>query len=136
MLLNTYQKVCIAFLGVLIIFWIALFASGSKEGLYNDLYAFLYGLIPLFGGIAAVTGYKKWGGLSTILGRGILFMGLGLFLWGVGESIWAYYNFFLDVGIPYPSWADLFFAPSVFCYTLATIFIARTTGTRFALKRL
>jgi hypothetical protein len=132
--LNGYQKAAFGFFIVLIVYWATLFLRGMTEGFANDFFVFLYGLMPLLGGIAAIRGYREWGGLSTILGRAILFFGLGLFLWGLGESTWAYYNFFLGVEIPYPSLADLFFAPSVFFYTLGTIYIARTTGARLGLR--
>jgi hypothetical protein len=136
MTLNGYQKASIGFFIALVVYWTVLFASGLKAGFYNDFFVFLYGLLPLFGGIAAIRGYREWGGLSTILGRAILFLGLGLFLWGAGETVWSYYNFFLHIETPYPSIADLFFAPSVFCYTLGTIYVARTTGARLGLRTL
>jgi hypothetical protein len=136
MILNTYQKVCSAFFALLVIFWIGLFATGTKEGFLPYLYVFLYGLIPLAGGALAVRGYRTWGGLSTILGKAIFFLGLGLFFWGIGETIWSYYNIFLNVEIPYPSVADVFFAPSVFFYTLGTIFLSMTTGVRFGLRNM
>ena len=135
MILNTYQKVCIGFFIILVIFWGALFASGARDGFYNYSFVFLYGLIPLVGGAIAVKGYRVWGGLSTILGRAILFMGLGLFLWGCGGAVWSFYNFFFHVEIPYPSLADLFFVPSVFFYTIGTVLISMTTGARIGLSR-
>lgn len=135
MSLNAYQKICAVFFAILFIYWIVLRSLGFEEGIYNNLYVFLYGLIPLFGGIAAIKGYREWGGLSTILGKAILFLGFGLFCWGVGESIWTYYNIFLNVEIPYPSLADLFFAPSVFFYTLGTIYLSRTTGAGLGFKK-
>ncbi|MBI5133809.1 MAG: hypothetical protein HZA81_00235 [Candidatus Taylorbacteria bacterium] len=134
MSLNSYQKACIAFFALILVSWIALFASGSKEGIFNNLFAFAYGLVPLIGGSLAVVGYRTWGGLSTILGKAIFFFGLGLFLWGCGQMTWAYYNFFLAVDVPYPSIADLFYAPSVLFYTIGTMLLARTTGARFGLR--
>lgn len=132
---NVYQKICFSFFALLIVFWVILYFSGVQEGGYNTLYIFLYGLIPLFGGAAALVGYRKWGGLSTTLGKAILLLGFGLFCWGLGETVWSYYSYFLDVEIPYPSIADLFFAPSVFFYTLGTIYLARVTGARYSLNR-
>ncbi len=133
---NIYQKVCLYFFGVLLIYWTAIHLTRSTEGFYNDFYIFLYGLIPLFGGAAAIVGYRKWGGMSTTLGKAILLLGSGLFLWGIGECVWAYYIFFLDVDLPYPSLADVFFAPSVFLYTIGTIYLSRVTGNRYSLKSL
>ncbi len=134
MTLNIYQKVCLAFFVALIAFWIALFATGVTAGFYNYLYAFLYGLIPLVGGACAIRGRKLWGGTDTAIGKAVLFMGIGLFAWGVGETVWAYYNFFEGIEAPYPSAADFFFAPSVFFYALGAIFLAKTTGADMALK--
>ncbi len=119
---------------ILVVFWGVLFTLGMKETFYNHLFAFMYGLMPLIGGLAAIKGYRSWGGLSTILGKSILFIGLGLFLWGCGETIWAYYNFFLHIELPYPSAADFLFVPSVFSYTIGTIMLSMTTGARMGLK--
>jgi len=126
--LNAYQRACTVFLLLLVIFWAALFFGNIKGTFYNDFYDFLYALIPLFGGALALIGYRKWGGLSTILGKAILLLGFGLFLWGCGGVTYAYYNIFLHVEIPYPSIADIFYAPSVFFYTLGAIYLSRTTG--------
>ncbi len=54
---NVYQKVCFAFFVALVIFWIALRATGSENIFLGNLYVFLYGLIPLLGGLAAIIGY-------------------------------------------------------------------------------
>jgi hypothetical protein len=135
MSLNAYQKVYVAFFVFLVIFWTVLFLNGVRGTFYNYIYAFLYGLMPLVGGIAAMRGYRTWGGMSTILGRAILLMGLGLFFWGCGESIYAYYNLFSGARIPHPSIADIFFAPSILLYALGTILLSMTTGARFGLKQ-
>lgn len=134
MSLNAYQKACAGFFVLITIYWIVLFASGSKEGVYNSLFAFLYGLVPLLGGAFAMVGYRTWGGLSTVLGKAILLFGSGLFFWGCGQITWMYYVLFLGVEVPYPSLADFFFLPGVFFYTLGTIYLSMTTGARFALK--
>jgi hypothetical protein len=132
--LNFYQKLCITFLIGLIIFWIALFMMGSKEGFYNYLYSFLFGLIPFFGGLIAMINAKMWGGFQSAVGRAVIFIGLGLFLWGSGENIWSYYNFFMGEPAPYPSLADLGFAPSIFFYTLGTVFLAKASGAKYGLR--
>lgn len=134
MTLNGYQKVCaIVFLG-LVVYWGALFASGVKEGPYNSLFVFLYGLVPLVGGLMAMLGIKAWGGFSTALGKGLFFIGLGLFLWGIGECVWSYIVVFGGIDTPYPSLADLFFAPGTVFYVIGPIFLAQTTGAGLGLK--
>lgn len=134
MKVNFYQKICLAFFLLLIVFWIILFFSGSKTGFYNYLYSFLFGLIPLLGGFVAMINSKIWGGLKSSVGKAVFFIGLGLFFWGCGETIWSYYNFFLGIPAPYPSLADLGFAPSIFFYGLGTVYLASATGAKFGLR--
>lgn len=134
MKLNFPQKITLAFFILLVIFWLTLFIGGVKEGFYNYLYSFLFGLIPFFGGIAAMISSRVWGGLKSAIGKSVFYIGLGMFLWGSGEAIWSYYNFFMDVAAPYPSLADLGFAPSIFFYGLGAFYLSKATGAKFALK--
>ncbi|MEX0649751.1 MAG: hypothetical protein WD200_02030 [Candidatus Andersenbacteria bacterium] len=134
MTLNTPQKVTAVFLALLVIFWIVLSQMGTTTGFYNYLYSFLFGLIPLIGGAVAMSSAKRWGGLQTAIGKAVFFIGLGLFFWGSGETIWSYYNFFLGEPAPYPSLADVGFAPSIFFYGLGAIYLSKATGAKFGLR--
>jgi hypothetical protein len=134
MQMNGFQKVFSVFLGILVIFWLVLFAKHITGGFYNYLYSFLFGLIPLFGGALAMLRSRLWGGLSSAVGKGVFFVGLGIFLWGAGESVWSYYNFFLNISAPYPSLADFGFAPSIFFYGLGAVFFSTATGAKYALR--
>jgi len=134
MKMNFLQKLSLAFLVVLLVFWLVLFLTGTTEGPYNYWYSFLFGLIPLVGGAFAMAGSRTWGGLKTALGKAIFFVGLGVFLWGCGELIWSYYNFVLNTPAPYPSLADLGFAPSIFFYGLGAFYLSKITGAKFGLR--
>lgn len=132
--MNGPQKVSVAFMVLLVVFWLILFMTNTTEGFYNYLYSFLFGLTPLVGGVVAIFSSKMWGGFKTAIGRAVFFIGLGIFLWGIGEMIWSYYNFFLSEPAPYPSYADYGFAPSIFFYGLGAIYLSRVTGARFGLR--
>jgi hypothetical protein len=132
--MNTYQKVSVAFLAMLYIFWLGLYLTGTTEGFYNYFYSFLFGLIPLIAGAIAIIKSNTWGGIKSALGKAVFFIGLGIFLWGCGELIWSYYNFFMDVPAPYPSIADIGFAPSIFFYGLGAVFLSKVTGAKFGLR--
>jgi hypothetical protein len=132
--INTAQKVCLSFYILLVLFWAYLFFNNMTEGFYNYLYSFLFGLIPLVAGFVAMIRSKIWGGLQSAIGKSVFFIGLGIFVWGCGELIWSYYNFFMGVPAPYPSWADLGFAPSIFFYGLGAAFLASATGAKFGLR--
>lgn len=132
--LNTPQKLTTGFYVLLVVFWLVLFVTGTKEGFYNYLYSFLFGLIPLAGGLLAMISAKRWGGFTSAIGKAVFFIGLGLFLWGGGETIWSYYNFFLNEPAPYPSLADIGFAPSIFFYGLGAIYLSKATGAKYGLR--
>lgn len=132
---NLYQKIFTTFFLVLAVFWIILLLTGKKSGDANYWYSFLFGLIPFFGGFIGMIKAKMWGGLKSTLGRAIFFISLGLFLWGFGENIWSYYNFFKDIPAPYPSIADIGFGPSIFFWILGTVYLAKASGALFALKK-
>jgi hypothetical protein len=134
MRLNAAQKITLGFFIIIFILWLWLYLTHTTEGFYNYLYSFLFGLIPLFAGLVAMFRAPVWGGFKSAIGKAVFFIGLGIFLWGVGECIWSYYNFFLGVPAPYPSWADLGFAPSIFFYGLGTAYLSRATGAKYGLR--
>lgn len=136
MKLNVYQKICLAFFAILVVFWGILYTSGSQTGFYNYLYSFLFGLIPLIGGLVAMINAKVWGGFKSAIGKAVFFTGLGLFCWGSGETIWSYYNFFMGIPAPYPSLADVGFAPSIFFYGLGAAYLSKATGAKYGLRNM
>lgn len=77
---------------------------------------------------------KLWGGLKSAIGKAVFFIGLGLFCWGFGETIWSYYNFFMNVAAPYPSIADIGFAPSIFFYGLGAVYLSKATGAKYGFR--
>jgi hypothetical protein len=132
---NIYQKIVTVFFVLVVILWAGLFVAGHKSGNLNYWYSFLFGLVPLFGGLIGMFKARLWGGLKSSVGKAVFFISLGLFLWGFGETIWSYYNFFRHVPAPYPSLADIGFAPSIFFWILGMIFLSEATGALFVLRK-
>jgi hypothetical protein len=132
--MNTFQKIALAFFVLCTALWAALYFQGIKEGFYNYLYSFLFGLIPLFGGIVAIAHAHIWGGFKSAVGKAVFFVGLGVLAWGIGECIWSYYNLVLNVPAPYPSLADIGFAPSIFFYSLGAFYLSKATGAKFGFR--
>lgn len=136
--INKFQKVAVAAYIVVVSLWAFLQVSGrtgENADTLNYWYSFLFGLIPLIGGIVGMLKSRIWGGLKSVLGKSIFFFSLGLFLWGFGETIWSYYNFFKAEPAPYPSIADIGFAPSIFFWILGTLFLAKASGALYAFKK-
>lgn len=124
-----------AFLGVVKEGWdLYAFPQGIGDISYGYIYAFLYGLIPVFGGLAGMLNARTWGFFRSITGKAIVFLSAGLLTWGIGELIWSYYNFFLNQEVPYPSWADVGFIVSWPLWCLGVVYLSRAAGVKYALK--
>ncbi len=134
MKINSHQRAFGAYLAAVIIFWIILQVSKQREGLPNYLYSFFFSLIPLVGGIIGMTKAKLWGGFKSYVGKAVFFISLGLFMWGAGSMGWSYYNLIAHIEAPYPSLADLGFAPSIFFYGLGAIYLSKATGAKFGFR--
>lgn len=133
--INKYQKLLVVYFAAMFLLWAGLFLTHTQSGNLNYWYSFLFGLIPLAGGIVGIAKSSIWGGFKSTLGKAVIFISLGLVLWGLGETIWSYYNFFKHVPAPYPSVADIGFAPSIFFWIIGTIYLAKASGALFALKK-
>lgn len=133
--INIYQQRFLICYILLCFFWAGLFVSHKNSGDLNYYYSFLFGLVPFIGGLIGMFKAKIWGGLKSALGKAIFFISLGLFLWGAGENIWSYYNFVKEVAAPYPSLADVGFAPSIFFWIIGTFYLAKATGAWLSLKK-
>ena len=134
MSLNLAQKILSGYLVILILFWIWIHLNSLTGGPINDFYSFSFGLIPLVGRLWGIWQSFEWGGLGSYVGKSILFISAGSFLWGIGTMIWAYYNFFAGVAVPYPSIADLFYVATIPFWALGVSSLSRATGTRTGLK--
>ena len=132
---NTAQKTALGLLGLFFVFWAVLRVTHTDIGFYNYLFSFLMCIIPLYAGVIALVSAERWHGLKGLVGKGMFFLGLGLLFWGAGELVWSYYNFFVGVAAPYPSLADLGFAPSTFFYCAGVVYLLRAAGADAGLSR-
>ncbi len=135
MRINRFQAILLAVFGALVLYWGWLALTHHTSGTYNYIYSWLFGFIPLLGGLVGIFGSRIWGSWHSALGRAVLFLSFGLFLWGAGEMVWSYYNFFTGQAAPYPSLADLGFGPSIFFWVLGVINLAQASGARFGWRK-
>lgn len=93
-----------------------------------------YSLIALSGGVyGVILSFKKWGGLKSVLGRGLFFLSIGLLTQCFGLLAYTYYNIILKVEIPYPSLADIGYFSTIPAYSYAAYNFARASGAKFSL---
>lgn len=134
MSLNVAQRLLSGYLVILIGFWIWIHFKSLTGGPINDFYSFSFGLIPLIGGLWGILLSLSWGGLRSYVGKSIFFISAGSFSWGIGTMIWAYYNFFAGVAVPYPSIADLFYVVTIPLWILGMTNLSHATGTHSGFK--
>ncbi|GEM_PF-560521 len=133
--INTLQKILNLFMLFLLAYWIILFYSGLKTSFWNYLYSLLFSLMAFIGGFVGFTRSKHWRLFSSNVGKARFFISAGLFSWGCGGIIWAYYNFTQNIDVPYPSVADVSYFPAYFLWFVGVIYLSHATGAKFELKR-
>lgn len=116
--------------------WLKLFFTHSEGQLENYIWVVVLTFVPIIGGINGLIIAKKWGGWSSIFGRSVIFISLGLLGWAFGDTVWSYYNIFQKVEVPYPSLADFGFFSMVPFWSLGMFFLFQAAGGKYALKSL
>lgn len=101
----------------------------------RDFFSYSYGLIAMIGGIGGLLSAQKWGGVKSILGRGIFMLSLGLLSQWVGQFSYLYYVEVLKVDIPYPSLGDLGWFMTIPFYFYGAFLLAKASGMKTSLKR-
>lgn len=132
---NKFQTGLLLYFLALVVGWLFLHQSGKHTSNYNYLYSMLFSLQPLLAGLIGMAKSGMWGRFKSAIGKSMFFFALGLFLWGAGSMVWSYYNFVIKNALPYPSFADIGFAPSVFFWGLGAFFLSKASGARLALRR-
>jgi hypothetical protein len=135
----------------LILFWFsASFFDTGKSGIsfltvftgfkhtqtYGYIFNFAYSLIPLFAGVYGFKISKRWGMFKSSLGKAIINLSISLFFWALGELIWAYYNFFLNSNVPYPSWADVAYVLTYPFLAAGLIYLGQAMYMKLGLRKL
>lgn len=132
---SLYRKFLLVFYFFLLLWWILIFSRGLQETIENYVFSLAYGMIPLFFGVVGFFNSRLWGGLQSHLGRGVFFLSAGLFSWGTGNLVYAYYNIILEVPVPYPSLADVGFFLLYPLSAIGVFFLSKATGVSFALRK-
>lgn len=115
--------------------WIILqFMNLPHDSLKNQLFAAVYGVIALWGGIWGVTISRKWGGIHSVLGKSILLFSIGLIFQEIGQVTYSSYIYFFHIPVPYPSIGDFFFYGTIPFYILAVIYLAQASGVHISLR--
>lgn len=129
------SKIIVAYFVLIAVWWFALYELDIKYTIHNYVYQLAFGFIPLAGGICGIFKSKKWGFLSSKVGRAVFFVAVGLISWGLGQMAWSFYNIVLAVEVPYPSWADAGYILAVPFWAVGIAYLSKATGAVFSLRK-
>ncbi len=125
----------IALYAGILLWWLKINLIGV--GFDSEVYLFnwSYGFPPLIGALYGIFSIAShWGGYKSAIGRGLIFISLGLLGQVMGLQIWTYYNLIAGVEVPYPSMADLGYFALIPFYTLGALMFAKAVGGKFSLR--
>jgi hypothetical protein len=109
------------------------FSNAAGDRFLGD-FSSIYGIMALWGGIWGMSISKKWGFTQSVIGKAMLAFSIGLFAQEFGQIIYAYYSFFKQVEIPYPSVGDIGYFGSIPCYVYGVFLLAQASGVHINLK--
>lgn len=122
---------------VFTVWWLILrFSPFGLDDLHNQLFAAVYGVVALWGGIVGLLVSKNWGGTKSLMGRAILMFAIGLFLQEFGQLTYSYYIYFQGIEVPYPSIGDIGYFGSIPFYIYGVWLLGKVSGVRYSLKSL
>jgi hypothetical protein len=100
------------------------------QSFYPDfMYTFSNVVSPIIAGVAVLSSFfalrRYWENIRSRLSKIWLCFTLGMFLWFLGELGWAIYTMVLNVEIPYPSIADVFWLSGYVPLFIALLFYVK-----------
>ncbi len=100
----------------------------------NHVFGFIYGGFSLWGGIWGLIVAKQWGGMKSVMGRGILALAFGLLLQAFGQYSFWYFNYVLKIPVPYPGIPDIGYLGTIPFYIYAAVCLAKASGVKVSLR--
>ncbi|MCW1948923.1 MAG: hypothetical protein KIH89_000525 [Candidatus Shapirobacteria bacterium] len=97
--LSTIQKILIGIFVVSTVWWVTIFARGIKDTTENYLFNVPMAVIPIFASIYSFLQAKKYTQHVDAF-RAVTYASLALLVWGLGNIIYLYDNFFLHEETP------------------------------------
>ena len=117
--------------------WGILFFTGTKEQTINYIWQVIMGIAALFFSIIGVLTAGKWSWLKSGVGRAIIFISAGLFMWGLGQLGWSYYLFADPTVEAVPSHIpDYIYFSALPLWFYGIITLTRATGARYGIRKL
>lgn len=136
--MNTNRKVfesIIFFIFIVYSIWYAYIQFYLEPGtVYHDYFTDSYGILAGFGGAFGLYISSKWGGFKSLVGKGIMFLSLGLLFQFLGQLSYSMEFYLYDIANSYPSYGEIFYFGSIPLYMLGVLNIAKASGATLSSK--
>lgn len=122
--------------GAMLAWWAALFFTNTREQQINYYWQVGMGVTALLFAVFGILTAAKWNWLKSGVGRGIFFISLGLFMWGLGQLGWSYY-LFADPGVEaVPSHIpDYIYFSALPLWFYGILTLSKATGARYGIRK-
>jgi len=125
--------VVLLFLGYSLWFGYLYFLASEGSASF-DYFTDSYGVLAGFGGFCGLYIASKWGGMKSLVGRGVLFLSLGLLFQFLGQLSYSLEFYLYGIENSYPSFGEIFYFGSIPLYILGVLNISKAAGSKFSLK--
>lgn len=114
--------------------WLTIYFRGLVDENENTYFTLVYPWFSLYGGIIGLVVAARWGGLKSVIGRGLSSFSFGLLAQFFGQASYAYYIYVSGVDVPYPSIGDIGYFGSIIFYVYGVVQLGKATGGILSLK--
>lgn len=117
-----------------LLWWIIINLFVPRDSAVFDYFTDSYGVIACLGSIAGFDAARKWGGLSSVLGKALFLFSTGLLFQFLGQVSYAVYFYVYNIDNPYPSFGEIFYFGGIPVYIIAVWFLGKASGSEISLK--
>lgn len=104
--LNKKKFVIILAISVFLINFPIIFSENNNKKIYGDVTNIVTIIPAVILGFILLSRYSRKQIFLDVRKKALLSFTIGLFLWGVAESLWTYFEVGLKINSPFPSFAD------------------------------
>jgi len=127
-------RITVALFVVGVIWWVGLKLTVEPDHIQNQVFAAVYGVMALLGGIWGIVSARAWGGWKSVMGKAIYLLSFGLLAQEFGQLTYSYYIYFQHIEVPYPSIGDIGYFGSIIFYIFAVFYLGKATGSGVTLR--
>lgn len=123
--------------GALLLYWALLAFTHTKYQMINYWWQAFMAAAAILYGILGISTAKHWGGLKSSVGKSVLFISLGVIMWGVGQAGWTYFVIKDPAQQSPPSdLVSILYFTSIPLWAYGIFKLSKASGARYGLRSL